>query len=368
MDWAAAGLLTEAPDLDVRLALLDHLAGLGYDVTTMQAAHAQGRLYALEGDQSLRPGLPVLTHEDLADRLGQDVTWVRRLWRALGLTDREGAVATVEEADGLAIWVSLLPLLGAEPTLALARVHGAGIARIAEGAASAMTTVLPDIDLAHSGDELTTGQAFAVATSLLPEALRGVEVLYRHHLQSANFHFEASQSRYRFDAGGTPYCVAFADLCGFTAATERMTATELSSLLETFESTSYDEAAVAGGRCVKLIGDAAMFAAASADVLALLVHRVLERMAEASGVLPVRVGMAAGSVVIRGGDYFGQPVNLAARLLAEAAPGSVLADAQFVERLDVARWQTTAMDARVVKGVGEPVVPYEVTRAVAPFA
>ncbi len=363
MDWESAGLLTGAPDRAVRIALLEHLAGLGYDVATMQAAHAQGRLYALEGDQGLRPGLPALSYDELAERLGQDVTWVRQLWRALGLTDSQGPVATVAEADGLAIWVSLLPLLGQEGTMALARVHGAGIARVAEATASTMTTVLPDIDLAHSGDELTTGHAFAAATSLLPEALRCIDVLYRHHLQSATFHFEATEARYRFDAGGTPYCIAFADLCGFTAATERMTASELSHLLEAFESASYDEAAVAGGRCVKLIGDAAMFAAASADVLADLVHRVLERMAEASGVLPVRVGMAAGSVVIRGGDYFGQPVNLAARLLSVATPGTVFADDTLVAQLAPGRWRTDRRDPVSVKGIAAPVTPWVLARA-----
>lgn len=366
MDWESTGLLTGAADPAVRLALLEHLDELGFDIETMQAAHAQGRLYALEGDQRVRPGLPQLTYQDLADRLQLDVAWVRRLWRALGLTESEGPVATLEEADGLTVWVALHAMLGDEATLSLARTHGAAMARMTEAVASAMTLVVPEIDLARSGDELTTGHAFAAATSLLPNALRAIDVLYRHHLGSAISHFEATTGVTEFGPSGTPYCIAFADLCGFTPATEALTGPELAGLLELFESASYDEAAAAGGRCVKLIGDAAMFAASSADVLADVVHRLVERMVAAGAALPLRAGMAAGHVMIRAGDYFGQPVNRAARLLTEAAPGSVLADGSLVTLLDGGRWKADPLSPVTVKGIKGPVVPYAVRRASAP--
>lgn len=362
MDWEATGLLAGAEDLDGRRALLDYLHGLGYDVTTMRAAAAEGRLYALAGDQRIRPGLPTLTYQDLAERVGQDVDWVKRLWRALGLDEQDGPLATDDEAEGLTIWSVLRAVLGDDKALALARVHGAGVARMAEAVAASMTNTLPDIDLAHSGDELTTAQAYAAAAELIPLAIRGVDVLYRHHLGSATRHFEASDAPGGFGPDGVPYSIAFADLCGFTAATEKLSTADLATLLETFESTSYDEAAAAGGRCVKLIGDAAMFVAASPDVLTEIAHRVVERMATASAVLPVRVGMARGDVVVRGGDYFGQPVNLAARLLSLADPGTVLADGGLAGRLDPSRWLVHPQEAQAVKGVQVPVVPYDVRR------
>jgi len=40
----------------------------------------------------------------------------------------------------------------------------------------------------------------------------------------------------------------------------------------------------------------------------------------------VRAGIALGPVLVRLGDVFGQPVNLASRLTDEARPGTVLVD------------------------------------------
>ena len=105
-----------------------------------------------------------------------------------------------------------------------------------------------------------------------------------------------------------------------------------------------------------------MFVAASPDVLAQIAHRLVARMAEVSDVLPVRVALAAGDVVVRGGDYFGPPVNLAARLLALAEPRTVLADARLAQRLDPGRWQLRAQEPQTVKGIAEVVVPQQVLR------
>jgi adenylate cyclase len=362
MDWETTDLLAGAADVNARRALLDYLHGLGYDGDLMAAAAARGRLYALAGDQGIRPGLPSLTCADLADRLHQDVEWVQRLWRALGLTEQDGPLATEDEVEGLTIWSLLRSLLGDQDALALARVHGAAVARMAEAVAAVMTNTLPDIDLAHSGDELTTAQAYAAATDLLPQAIRCVDVIYRQHLGSAIRHFEASAAPGGFGPHGVPYSIAFADLCGFTSATEQLSTAELAALLEVFEGTSYEEAAAVGGRCVKLIGDAAMFVAASPDVLTEIASRVVERMTTANEKLPVRVGMARGDVVVRGGDYFGQPVNLAARLLSLAKPGTILADHRLAAALDASRWQRHPQEPQTVKGINTPVRPHIVER------
>lgn len=364
MDWEQ-DLLEGAPDVAVRRALLDYLAGMGHDVELMRDAVRRGRLYALAGDQHIRSGRVLLTFDDLAERLQQDVDWVRRLWRALGLVEPapDGRVATEAEVEALAIWGILRSIVGDDRSLELARVHGSATARMAEAVAATMTYVLPDIDLARSGDELTTARAFAAVAELVPQATRSVDMLYRQHLGTATLHFESAHVPTGFGVQPAPYCIGFADLCGFTAATERLGTAELTALLGVFEGAAFDEAAEAGGRCIKLIGDAAMFVAASPDVLAEIGHRLLERMARAGDLLPVRVAMAAGEVIVRGGDYFGPPVNLAARLLALAEPGTVLADESLARRLDRSRWQLTALAAQPLKGVAGPVVPQQVLRS-----
>jgi class 3 adenylate cyclase len=357
-------LLAGAPDVAIRRALVAHLRAAGFDEQLLHQAALQGRLYALEGDQLVRPGAVVLTIDEVASRLGQAPAATAQLWRALGLEEpvADEPVATEEEAAALAVWPLIAQLVGEHQALALARVHASAVARMGEAVAATMVEAVPDIDLLNSSDELATSHAFAAAASLMPQVVRSLEMMYRHHLLAATRHFEQAHAPDGFSLRGVPWCVAFADLCGFTEATERLDAATLHSLLGVFESVAHDEAAAAGVRCVKLIGDAAMFVGASADGLARAVHGVVVRLAELEAVLPVRAGMAAGEVVVRAGDYFGPTVNLAARLLELADPGELLAEPVLASRLG-AVWDVVAREPQQVKGIAEPVVPYLVRGA-----
>ena len=71
----------------------------------------------------------------------------------------------------------------------------------------------------------------------------------------------------------------------------------------------------------------------------------------------VRVGLASGSVVMRLGDVFGPPVNLAARLTAVARRNRVIIDQATAELLPADQFETRRLPARPVRGFGlvEPV-------------
>ena len=71
----------------------------------------------------------------------------------------------------------------------------------------------------------------------------------------------------------------------------------------------------------------------------------------------VRVGLATGSVVMRLGDVFGPPVNLAARLTAVARRNRVIIDEATAELLPADQFETRRLPARPVRGFGlvEPV-------------
>ena len=74
---------------------------------------------------------------------------------------------------------------------------------------------------------------------------------------------------------------------------------------------------------------------------------------------PARAGVSYGVLLATDGDYFGPPVNLAARLVAAAEPGQVLVSGALRERLD-ATYATTALPPRELRGIAEPVTPYVV--------
>jgi class 3 adenylate cyclase len=68
----------------------------------------------------------------------------------------------------------------------------------------------------------------------------------------------------------------------------------------------------------------------------------------------VRASVAAGEALLFEGDYFGPLVNLAARLVAEAAPRQVVVPADAVDELS-GKWVVTSMGTRDLKGFAEPV-------------
>ena len=102
-------------------------------------------------------------------------------------------------------------------------------------------------------------------------------------------------------------------------------------MLDRFEATTGDVVAAAGANVVKRIGDAVMFVTNAPGIACTLAVDLVDACAAAH--LPkLRVGVAFGDVVVRHGDFYGPTVNLAARLVAAADPGTVLADAVAARR------------------------------------
>ena len=75
---------------------------------------------------------------------------------------------------------------------------------------------------------------------------------------------------------------------------------------------------------MKYIGDEVMFLAPEILSAAEVATELLLRVADDPVLESARAGVAYGSVLSRDGDYFGSTVNLAARLVDKAKPGSVL--------------------------------------------
>lgn len=141
---------------------------------------------------------------------------------------------------------------------------------------------------------------------------------------------------------------AFVDLCGFTRFTEAHGDEEAVAALTGFRALVREVASEHGVRVAKWLGDGAMFVSTDG---ASLVRALcdLERQAEEAVTLPLRAGLAGGDVILfEGDDYIGGPVNLAARLCDEAAPGEFLAEASL---------GAVAPEPTTVRPVGSRIVP-----------
>ena len=89
-----------------------------------------------------------------------------------------------------------------------------------------------------------------------------------------------------------------------------------------------------GIRVGKWLGDGCMFVGTEVRPVVETVLDLTERMENASIVLPLRIGIAAGKVIVfEGDDFIGMAINLASRLCDAAGPGEILANDEVVAAL-----------------------------------
>ena len=121
----------------------------------------------------------------------------------------------------------------------------------------------------------------------------------------------------------TTECAAvFADLCDYTRLTEQLGDVAAADMAVALGEIATTVARRHGGRVVKMLGDGAhLHFARKADAVAASVE--LLTLVRISGLPCARVGVNAGPMVEANGDYYGRAVNIAARIAAQATPGSV---------------------------------------------
>jgi adenylate cyclase len=156
--------------------------------------------------------------------------------------------------------------------------------------------------------------------------------------------------------------MCFLDLVGYTRLTEEhgdQAAAELAEALAILVNRSSREH---GGVPVKWLGDGVMvhFGDPARAVLAAL--GLVEQLPEA-GLPPAHVGVAAGPVVVQGGDYFGRTVNLAARIAAYASASRVLVSERVAERAPPQGVAFVELGQVQLQGIAHPVRLLEARRA-----
>jgi adenylate cyclase len=155
--------------------------------------------------------------------------------------------------------------------------------------------------------------------------------------------------------------MCFLDLVGYTRLTEEhgdQAAAELAGRLAVLVGRSAREH---GGVPVKWLGDGVMlhFRDPARAVLAAL--GMVEQLPEA-GLPPAHVGVAAGPVVVQGGDYFGRTVNLAARIAAHASASRVLVSEPVAEQASPQGVTFVELGVVQLEGIAQPVRLLEARR------
>jgi adenylate cyclase len=156
--------------------------------------------------------------------------------------------------------------------------------------------------------------------------------------------------------------MCFLDLVGYTRLTEERGDQAAAALAETLAVLVGRSARAHAGVPVKWLGDGVMlhFRDPAGAVLAAL--QMVEEAPEA-GLPPAHVGVAAGPVVVQGGDYFGRTVNLAARIAAHASASRVLVSEGVVERASPRGVSFVELGRVRLEGIAHPVRLLEARRA-----
>jgi adenylate cyclase len=300
-----------------------------------------------------------LSATDIAAETGLTLEQTRRLWRALGFPERGNEVAyTAADVEAVSQVAHVVETGAVDFDMAvnLTRAVGQTMARLADWE---VATMIGRVEELEAGEE-ATGSRLGSAQRLV-EAVNGpfeklLTYAWRRHLAASVVRIEALAANEE-DLHTTLVTVGFADIVAFTELSNRLEENRLGDLIEVFESRCHDVVSAHGGRAIKSIGDSVLFVNEDVERAILSAEGIINVIGRDPRMPDVRVGLASGSVIMRLGDVFGPPVNMAARMTAVARRNRVIIDEATARLLSAERFETRRLTARPVRGFGlvEPV-------------
>jgi adenylate cyclase len=287
----------------------------------------------------------------LTQKAGLDLDLARRVFRALGFPEVPDDQVEFDDRDlevGRALRLLLDQGYSETDVLTVARTYGYSLSRLAfaEVRLFSKTTIDPLLAEGVAGQELLD-RLDQVVPPMLELLDTQLQALHRRHLAIALRQVTESQREGNTEkaAGG------FADLVGFSRLSNDLEGDDLEDLITRFETLVVERCVDAGAQVVKVLGDAVMFVASAPQAALEAALRVVEGVGEIPELPQARAGLDYGDVRTVGGDYFGRPINVAARLTGFARPGTVVISEELLSALpsppDVSRIRLARL-----KGVG----------------
>lgn len=365
-DWdefARRGLYDpDAPNAEERRDLIRSYLEREISVEAMVQAADRGRLVTLLGDLGIRPSRDRFTLEELADQAGVDRDIVRAALRAAGLPAapddlRYFGDADLEWFEGFRL---ASELFGAGEVLHFVRALGTAASRVAAGALHlAAVNFSGPLELAGATEveRSEANQTAVVALDTIPQVM---ETIFRHHVEH--------ELRRSLLSGSEPgsrtanLAVAFLDLVGFTSVSATLGPDELAGVVTGFEGLAGDVIAAHDARLVKVIGDEVMYVTHDPRAACEIALGVSDAVDAHPALTAIRGGITYGPVLALDGDYYGNEVNLAARLVATAQPGQVLVTGAVADPHVLNGFGLEPIGSHALKGFDEPVDLFALAR------
>jgi adenylate cyclase len=331
-------LAPEEPDRfspgDLRRVLMaKSLEDAGIPLDGVGAAIQRGTLslaFLDEASYERFAALAAETFQQVSDRTGIPLELLMVIREAIGMAQPSPDDRLREDEMLIVPFIELQVAEGFRPTAIerLLRVQGDSTRRITEQEAAWWNSEVIEPAMASGkGPEEIANTKFADQSAPLSDQA----VLAMYHAQQARswtaniiegFEVLMAKAGIHSRLERLP-AICFLDISGYTRLTQERGDDAAADLASTLARLVQRSSVQHGGRPIKWLGDGVMFyfADPSRGVRAAL--EMVDVLAGA-GLPPAHVGLDAGPVIFQEGDYFGQTVNLSARIADYARQGEVL--------------------------------------------
>jgi len=296
------------------------------------------------------------TFADVSERTGIPLEWLAVMREATGWGRFDPSARLREDELGILPWLETQLRLGfRRPAVErMLRALGDTLRRLAEAEAEWFRTEIAEPYIAQGRvDEITLVDPQNHFSEQGEQAILAVLRAQQAQTWVGNMvtGIERTLARAGLHVPVTRHpTICFLDITGYTRLTQErgdQAAADLAeALAKLVKHTSNDH----GGRPVKWLGDGVMFWFRDPGPA---VHAALEMVdgVRAEGLPPAHVGLHTGPVVVQEGDYYGQTVNMAARMADYARPGEVLVSRSVVDTAADAGLEFSAIGQVELKGV-----------------
>ena len=323
-----------------RVGMVSSLTAAGIPLDGLGAAIRSGQVsldFLDEPAYERFSALSGVTFAELAERTGVPVQMLMLIREAAGSAPPLPDDQVRDEELPYAAFIEFQVKVGFDPAASqgLLRVGGESLRRMAETETDwwRSQVILPAVAAGKRPDEIL-GADFANRMSMLAERA----ILGMYHLQEAKawtgtiiegleMQLAAAGLHSRLEH---PPAMCFLDITGYTRLTQERGDAAAAGLAEQLGRLVQRTSVNHGGRPVKWLGDGVMFFFKDPGPGVVAALEMAAGVVEA-GLPPAHVGLHAGPVIFQEGDYYGQTVNLAARIADYARPGEVLVSQEVLD-------------------------------------
>jgi len=287
------------------------------------------------------------TFRQVSDRTGIPLELLTGIREAIGMAEPSPDDRLREDEMAIVPFIEFQVAEGFRPAAIerLLRVQGDGTRRIAEQEAAWWNSEVigPAMSAGKGPEEIGNPALAARSTPLAEQAVLAMYHAHQARSWTANivegFEVLMAKAGIHSRLQRLP-AICFLDVSGYTRLTQERGDDAAADLATTVARLVRRSSVQHGGKTIKWLGDGVMFYFGDPGPGVRAALEMVDGLADA-GLPPAHVGLHAGPVLFQEGDYFGQTVNLTARIADYARQGEVLVSQAVA---DASREEEVAFD------------------------